>query len=139
MYSKLTNWDVVFDVFKKRYPHIMEKMKDWYPSGRDEFVVILDDGTKLVYNYFRDRIRYTYVPDDNNTDFREEDWTKEFSMRLKYKLKDRKITSDRLSEMTGISKVSISKYLNGKAIPSVYKAKLIAKALNCPMYDLYEF
>lgn len=133
------HWNNIIETFEKRYQHIVPEIKDWYPSGRDEITVVLNNGTKLVYDHFNDKLRNTYVPDRGSSNCSEDDWTKEFSLRLKNIMKDRRISGDQLSNTTGISKVSISKYLNGKAIPSVYNAKLIAKALDCPMYDLYEF
>ena len=139
MFSDLEKWDDIFETFEQRYQHIVEKMVRWYPSGRDEFTVVLNDGTKIVYNYFRDQVRKTYVPDSDSSEYTEDDWLKEFSIRLKNKMKERHIGRDQLSDMTGISTVSLSKYMNCKAVPSTYNARTIAKALECSMYELYEF
>lgn len=139
MFSNLADWDYVFKTFEQRYQHLVDKMVKWYPSGRDEFTIVLNDGTKLVYNYFRDQVRRCYVPDDDSIELSDDDWSKEFSIRLKNKMRERRISRDQLSKITGISEVSISKYTNAKAIPSVRKARLISKALDCSMYELYEF
>ena len=44
-----------------------------------------------------------------------------------------------LSEVTGISKASISGYTNGTSTPSLYKIKLIADALGCTVDSLITF
>ena len=137
-FSDLTDWDHVLTVFERRYQHFVVKMVDWYPSGRDEFTFVLEDGNKYVYNFIDDKIRRCYVC-DNYTDYTPKTWVIEFSFRMRKKMREQMLSQDDLSMITGISKVSVSKYMNGKSIPSVYNARLIAKALNCSMYELYEF
>lgn len=58
------------------------------------------------------------------------------SNRLSGIMKQRNISQDELSELTNISRVSINKYINNKATPSVFNLGKIAKALGCTMDDL---
>ena len=61
----------------------------------------------------------------------EELYKKEFSSNLQRVLNDKNVSQRKLSEDTGISEVSISRYLNGKRIPSFYTIEKIALALKC--------
>ena len=139
MYSSLTNWDNVFIVFERKYQHILDRMVDWYPSGREEFTVVLDDGSEIIYNYVRDKIGRGYVPNDNPLDKNTDNWLTTFAFRLNCKMKERFMTQTELSELTGLSKVILSRYMNGKAMPSFYNAGLIAKALDCSIHELGRF
>ncbi len=49
---------------------------------------------------------------------------------LKEILEDRCMTQRKLSDKTGISEITISRYVNGKRTPNVREAMLIARALN---------
>jgi len=50
--------------------------------------------------------------------------------KLKEILEDRCMTQRKLSDKTGISEITISRYVNGKRTPNVREAMLIARALN---------
>lgn len=50
-------------------------------------------------------------------------------MNLKAKRKEKKITLDKLSELTGIDKGDLSKIENGKSNPTYKTLQTIAKAL----------
>ena len=69
----------------------------------------------------------------------EEDWIKDFSMTLKNKVSMSGLTQQDLSNATGISKVSISKYMAGKSVPSHYNMLKIARALNCSVYEFTHY
>ena len=49
------------------------------------------------------------------------------------------IGQEALSEITGISKVTISGYVNGKSLPSLYNADRIAEALSISIDKLLDF
>lgn len=53
----------------------------------------------------------------------------ETARRLKILLEERAMSQQRLSELTGIGKASISQYVNGRNIPSAKNAEKIAKYL----------
>lgn len=71
-----------------------------------------------------------------NNIFNDEIMRREFGRRLKTLLELRGMTQNELSEETGISQVSISKYLNGKSDPSLLNVLKIARALDCSLDDL---
>ena len=58
-------------------------------------------------------------------------------LRIKELLDEKGIKSVQLSEMIGISKVSISNLLNGKLKPSFDTLEMIATALDVPMWQLF--
>lgn len=137
MYSSLENWDNVFMIFERKYYHIIDRMVDWYPSGREEFTVVLDDGSEIIYNYVQDKIGRGYVPNDNVPNDNDS-WLKTFAFRLKRKMDERFMSQMELSELTGLSTAMLSRYMNGKAMPSIRNAGLIARALDCSVYELYD-
>ena len=61
-----------------------------------------------------------------------------FERTFRYVLKRemRGVSEMELSEMTGISAVTISKYLHGKSIPNGRNIRKIAMALGCTPNDL---
>lgn len=61
---------------------------------------------------------------------------REFGENLKYELDDAWMTQKELSEETGISEATISKYINGSVMPTFKNVLNIAYALNCSIYDL---
>lgn len=54
----------------------------------------------------------------------------DFALRLKEMIKKLNINQQILSENTGIDKGLISKYVNGKSIPSVNQVSLLVKPYN---------
>lgn len=59
------------------------------------------------------------------------------ALRIKELMDEKGVKSIQLSEMIGISKVSISNLLNGKLKPSFDTLEKIATALNVPMWQLF--
>ena len=54
----------------------------------------------------------------------------EFSIRLKKALDDKRISASELSRLSGVNKVAISNYLNGKYLAKQDNVYLLAKALD---------
>ena len=128
-------WEPVLKSFSRSYPHYYEEMVDWFPSGHLEITVKLRDGRLLTYELMDDRIRF--ITDDYDDGYFDESvWRNNFSECLIAKMRKRGVSRDRLSELTGISRVTISKYTNGKASPSGYNLELMARALCCSISEL---
>lgn len=125
----------VFDEFKRYYPTISKNIVSWHPSGRNTLILKLTDGSKMEYHNVLHSIRNLPTALDED-DFTEENYQRDFSYNLMSKMTDAGITQSLLAEKTGISQVSISKYLNRKALPSIYNCEKIARALNCSMSEL---
>lgn len=129
-------YDSILESFKNDYIRWYNRMVDWYGNGDYEIVVILDDGSKLVYSQSTGTMRFLK---NERVDISEEDWIKDFSMTLKHKVSMSGLTLQDISDITGISKVSISNYMNGKSMPSHYNMLKIAKALNCSVYEFTHY
>lgn len=129
-------YDSILESFKNDYIRWYNRMVDWYGNGDYEIVVILDDGSKLIYSQSTGTIRFLK---NERVDISEEDWIKDFSMTLKNKVSMSGLTRQDISDITGISKVSISNYMNGKSMPSHYNMLKIAKALNCSVYEFTHY
>ena len=126
----------LYNTFLLYFPMYEDRIHQYYKSDRNELTVILEDGSELVFNGFTNSISHLYNhfrdKDRVNT---EEYWRRYFSNVLKRKMRNRMITQEDLSERTGISKVSISRYLNRNATPTAFTLHKIAKALDCPITD----
>lgn len=133
--SKDSRLERDMEIFRMRYQHIVVKMKDYESLGNDEILITLNDGRQLIYNIIVDRLRWTNDGCDNKDFISEEEWRRAFSIRLGSELRMRCMTLERLSELSGISCVSLSRYLNGKATPSMYNAERIANVLGCSVAD----
>ena len=140
---KCTNdqWDTMIKEFSELYPYLAEKVIDWYPSGQMEITVRILEGEKFAFDFMDKSIRSLgNVNDRGFVDFKidEEEWRIIFSSKLRTKMMRVCMSQSDLSELTGISMVSMSKYINGKATPSAYNMTLIASALKCSTAELME-
>lgn len=98
-------------------------------------IATLDDGSHVEFDVCDKRTRY--IPNDYADSLDDEQYKNEFGYKLRYIMRCRCISREKLSEMTGISYGQISKYINGKAEPSIYKVMKIARALDCSLDDLW--
>lgn len=138
MDEKFNNmWNVAFESLENDYPDIIDEIVDWYPSGYQEITIKDQNGVKKTYNWITGNLRVTYDPSYTRT-VSEEEWRKVFSDRLHNRLYSLGMSQETLSEITGISRVTLSKYFNGKATPSAYNSKKLAEALKCPIGELLE-
>lgn len=134
-------WANIWRLFEDENPRLAEKAIGWYPSGRHQIVIQYPDGQRDIYTSIlsnsenRKRLRTIYQPGRTveTIALDNESWAREFGMRLRDKLIARRMDQETLSKLTGISKVSISKYINGKAVASSYNLELIARALGCSL------
>lgn len=128
-------WEPVLQAFKDRYPDFAKDVVDWYPIGQMEIAVKNSKGDKHIYNMINQTFAALKTRKTSDTYLDEDEWSKEFSYKLNKKMRMIGINQEGLSDLTGISRVSISKYMNGKAIPSVYNLEKIAWALECPISE----
>lgn len=134
----IEKWEPIFAQFDRYYPHITDVMIDWYPSGRNEITARLKNGDTVVYNVVSNRVRKTYDSRNDSEEFDEQLWRDEFAKRLSNKMGSIGMPQWKLSEMSGISEVSLSKYLNAKATPSGYNIDRICCALDCSGSELID-
>lgn len=129
-------WKPVYSNFKQHYPHLSKKMVDWFPSGQLEITVTLNDGTMVRFDLIGPSLSYIYETGVLDDDYDEQYCKKQFSRNLSTKMKRMGMTQNELSKTTGISLVSLSKYVNGKALPTVYNLNKLSKSLRCSTSEL---
>lgn len=131
-------WEPVFELFCEDYPELANRVIDWYPSGQMEITVKITDGdNKERYTYdMMSRAAYKIHKHYEDIDISEEEWKSEFARNLCRKMRNMCVTQEMLSERTGLSQVIISKYTNGKSIPSAYNIRKLAHALECSFAEL---
>lgn len=131
----------VVESYKMWFPNFYERTTDYHIIGYSLLLVTLKDGTKLEYcsldNSICDVTKF-YNPEFTEN-ISESEWRKMFGHRLKVLLHDRNIKHETLAEMLNISKVMVSKYINGTATPSSFNMRRIAKYLGCIASDLIDF
>lgn len=134
-------WDSIIEEFECLYPEIAEKVIDCYPSARYEITMKLENESRITYNWWDKQYYYIYREKFEmiDADLTEEQWRRQFSIRLNTKMGQFGMSRDKMSELTGISVVSLSKYCNARATPSGHNIRRIAKALRCSVSELTDF
>ena len=66
----------------------------------------------------------------------EEQWRQEFAKKLRYKMNSQSVSQKELSDLSGVSETSISRYLAGTQEPKVYALTQIARALKASIFEL---
>lgn len=126
-----------FSDFKLYFPEVAKSAVHWYPSGRHEITVKFDDGTKVIYNHIFKTMRNVVYGEDEQLS--EEQWRKEFGFKLRDILADKGWSQGDLADRSGISRITIGKYLSGRASPSSYTVVTLARVLGCSVNELTEF
>lgn len=133
--------ELIVQEYKLWYPTFYERTVDCVITGYHLLLAILDNGNKVEFcsldNTLRDVTR-TYDVNFNES-INEADYRNELGDRIKTLLRDRSLKQDTLAEMVGVSRISMSKYINGRVMPSVLIIRRIARALDCDIRDLIDF
>jgi DNA-binding Xre family transcriptional regulator len=129
----------MFDDMCKRYSFLTDDAIEWHVTKPGEIVVTLGDGSKVRYDFGEHR--YTVLSkniavEDERYFMSEEECRHEFARRLRSCMRDRGMTQTMLSDLTDISQVTMSKYINGKALPGYYNISRLARALRCSVKEL---
>ena len=67
------------------------------------------------------------------------EWIETFAGNLTEIIKESGYSQREIADMTGIMQSTISKYMNGKMMPSVKNIVNLAYALNCDVRELCDF
>ena len=127
-------YDEIYTNFKTYYPFLDEEVSSWSPNGLNSIIAELFDGTIIEYNDALRSFRTVRKFDET-----EESWKREFASKLIKMMANKGCDQTYLSEISGVSQVSISNYLNKKAIPNCYTVFKLSKALGCNVSDLMDF
>ena len=120
----------LFEEFKARYAFLANKAVSYRKTGRFELTAELNDGTRVIYNAANQTFG-TVRNADQITNLDAVEWRDEFSRRLRRLVTQSMMTEDEISEMAGISRATLSRYLNGRSAPDPYNMLRLARALGC--------
>lgn len=67
---------------------------------------------------------------------KKEEWVRDFRFNLKALIRSSGLSTKELTERSGLSASTISRYLNGQMIPSFDSVINLSIALNCDIEDL---
>lgn len=127
-------YDEIYMNFKTYYPFLDAEVSSWSPNGLNSIIAELSDGTVIEYN---DALRsFRTVRKFDGT---EESWKTEFASKLIKMMANKGCDQTYLSEISGVSQVNISRYINKKTIPNCYTVLKLSKALGCDISELIDF
>lgn len=118
--------DYLLERFELYFPSIFALCKRFLILNDWEILGEYENGQVWIYDDYDNSIRAVRRYD--NID--QESYRVEYSFKLRRALLHSEMTQLELSEITGISPQTISKYITGKSVPSLYHADKIAKALD---------
>ena len=129
-------WEIMFNELEVNHPDIVAELDDWYTSGKWEISMRLRDGSLWKYDGFR-KVLYQ-IPRDEEEVTDSEEYNREFSRRLYNRMRDAGIGTEEMAERLGISRVTMSKYINGRTAPNIYTVTKMTRILNCTLQDLLD-
>lgn len=137
----LRKYEQIIDGYKVWHPILFSQTIECRPSGRYCILASLNDGSKIEYdsrdNTIRDVTKY-YIRESID-DVDEIAWRKEFGRKLNRAIADKGINQEKLSEMMGISRQMLSRYIRGNSTPSGYVLSRLAEVLDCDVRELTKF
>lgn len=139
----ITNEDLerIIRSYETWHPALFEQSVKYIATGTHTALIELEDGSSIEYdsrdNTIRDVTRI-YNHDENDI-LDEASWRKEFGHQLRRAIADRGITQEQLSEITGISRQMLSRYVRGSSTPSGYVLSRLSEVLDCDVRKLTRF
>lgn len=121
-------------VLRYQHPSLFERYETEQELGFFEWCVKLNNGTRVLYVPRAEEL--LVLPPDVD-DPSEQTFKLLFGRRLRMIMRDRDINRVQLSELTGISTMSIGRYINGTRLPSGYTLRKFARALGCTVDDFF--
>lgn len=120
--------DILWQNFVRQFPLVADRVQAFRAESPLDLVVELTNGERYIYD--DEWLSIRKLP-DSPMGLSEQQFKREFGVRLR-KLMDRNnVTQLELSSRTGIDNRTISRYLTGRNLPSFYAIDKIAKALGC--------
>lgn len=137
----LKRYSKIVDEYKTWYPNLYSRTIECKPSGKYSILALLSDGSRVEYNFADNTIRdvtklynKVFVNEMN-----EETWRQEFGRKLRKVILDKGTTQEKLSELTGISRQMLTRYVRGNSTPSGYVLSKLTEALECDVRELIKF
>lgn len=123
------------DYFMNQHPMIKkEEIESYmYISPYDIFIKF-KDGRKYIYDQSRNYLRPILY---KHYELTEEEFKKEFSIRLRSYMGRHHITQEDMAKRIGTGQTMLYRYCNGLVLPSIYKMQLIANVLGYPLESFF--
>lgn len=135
MLDRNSNTFRLFEHYEHYDPPASERTVDEKYIGDFETIFILEDGSRILFDEMTKSTRIIIPAIDESDDI----WLKEFSRKIKKKMKFKRITQIELADNIGISRLTVSRYVNGQRVPDYLTLKKISKVLNCPLDEITDF
>lgn len=126
-------YEEIYANFKRECPHVLQDVARWGPHGDWTIMLYLRNGDRAIYH---DLFGSVMAIHKNMT---EQEWRKYFSRSLEQMMRFKMITQKQLAEQSGLSQISITKYMNMRTTPSAYVIQRLADELQCSASDLVWF
>lgn len=135
------NYERIIEGYKNWYPNLYERTVECKPCGRYTILVRLDDGSRLEYTTLNDTVRDVskYYGVNHADGSNEEEWRQEFGRKLRRIMAERGVSQERVSELTGISRQMLTRYVKGTSTPSGYNLTRLSEILDCDVRELTRF
>ena len=123
------------EYFMNQHPMIKEEEIEsyMYVSPYDIFIKF-KDGRKYIYDQTRNYLRPILY---KHYELTEEEFKKEFSIRLRSYMRRHYITQEDMAKRIGTGQTMLYRYCNGLVLPSIYKMQLIANVLGYPLESFF--
>lgn len=128
------HYDMFYREVKELFHYSDEEILDWYPSGKLEITIEMKNGECFVYDATRRDVRriFNYKAEETT----EDRFRTFFSLSLQRCMRVALMDQEMLARAAGVSRNTISKYINCKATPSAYIVFRLAAALRCSPNEL---
>ena len=111
----------------------------WRQISAWELVVILEDGSRYIYDDMDQTYRYLGPRDPRFEGLDEEEWRVEFALQVRRRMRLKGLNQKQLAEEVMISDMSMSLYMNCKRTPNAYIIERFARVFECPISELVDF
>lgn len=130
------DYEMPIEDFEHRFPWLFKRMKSFEEYDDDRVFIGLSDGKTMLYDNFMHELKEVKRFDDIN-ELTEEEWRIGFSKLLRKQISSKNITQYELANKLGVSEMTISRYVTGRCLPSVYIINKLVRVLKCKPEDLY--
>ena len=127
----------LFDSFEKEFPLLTRDITKTIGLSDHTMEVYYEDGSVGIYDQLLHSFRY--IPRKARQHMTESRWRIELGHKIYRTMMERGMLMSELSDISGISYSSLSKYINGHKSPGSYTLKRIATALGVDVGYLTDF
>ena len=140
MYKKVNKYEL--GIFISYCPIVEKEAIQIFKTEDDRLIAELKDGSAIEYDLVLGTSRSAMNLDilmRPKIAANEDDFKRCLGRKMYREMIRRGFDQIMLSKATGISKGTISYYMNGTSMPSLYKRKWIVDALDCSVDELLKF